>query len=230
LTTAQVIIPWRGGDPDRAAAYAFVDDWTASIGLPRIAVDAEDGAPGVFHRAAAKNEGARLSAWADVLIFNDADMIIPRESYVELIDRAAESRKLVVGFFEYRTLEKATSQMVYDGQLEPFDAPAFSSHGGFSLGGVIAIRQDAFAEVGGYDERFLGWCCEDTAFAIACITVLGSPDAPYERLEGPGLHFFHEHATLYEDRNLEADNGQLLARYNNVHDVSELREVQGLPC
>ena len=218
-----MIFPWRPGDRDRESAFDYVRDWVASLGLPWTKADADP--LDVFNRAASKNRGARQSAWADVLIFHDADMVIPRHVYPELVDTATSTGRLVVGFFEYRTLEKATSRMVYAGQIDdPFDAPAFTSHAGFSTGGVVAITREGFDTVGGYDERFRGWGCEDFALYIAALTVLGQP----ERLENSAVHFFHEHATLYEDRNLEADNGQLLARYNQVHDVDELRIVQGL--
>lgn len=219
--TPIVIIPWRGGDPDRESAAKYVEWWVAQSGYPWMQVDSKHD---TFSRAASKNRGAR-SAPGDVLIFNDADMIITHQAYRDMAEMAYESGKLVIGYVEYCALDKPHSERIYRGDFpDPFDAPRTVSNVAFSLGGIIAVRRDVFAEVGGYDERFQGWGNEDFAFAISCATVAG----PWLRIEGPALHFFHEHATLYVDEDQLRANAELLGRYNQIENLDGLREVQRL--
>jgi hypothetical protein len=221
--TPAIIIPWRGGDPDREAAAQYVEKWVAQTGMPWMQVDVASYV--TFSRAASKNYGAHQANWADVLIFNDADMIITHQAYRDMAEMAYDSGKLVIGYVEYCALDKPHSQRIYRGDFpDPFDAPRTVSNVAFSLGGIIAVRRDVFAEVGGYDERFKVWGNEDWAFAISCATVAG----PWLRIEGPALHFFHEHATLYVDEDQLRANTDLLGRYNQIKNLDGLREVQRL--
>jgi GT2 family glycosyltransferase len=177
-----------------------------------------------FSRAAAKNAGAKLAKmWEyDTIIFHDADMIVEQQAYEDLIAKAQETGKLVVGFTEYRALEKAATAWVTDGMVDPWSAQVGKTLSGFSRGGIIAVTVEAFYDIGGYDERFRGWGCEDWAFSIAASTARG----PFERLAYPAVHLWHEHGSATQDDNDERFNGALLARYNQITSIEDLRLVQ----
>lgn len=220
-----IIVPWRGGDPHREAAYDFVSRWVASTGMPWMTADSGDG---TFSRAASKNLGAsRCASWADVFIFNDADMIVPVEQYHAAVEEAWATGNLVVAYVEYCALDEYHSKRIYAGDVAPFSERHPVSNVAFSVGGVVAICRDRFYEIGGYDERFKGWGNEDFALAIAAGTLFGNPRP---RLEGQALHFFHEHATLYVDEDQLQANAALLTRYNQIENADGLRQVQGLTC
>jgi GT2 family glycosyltransferase len=222
--SAVVIFPWRPGDTHRERAFDYVRRWVHGSGVPTVSVDHERSA--TFSRAASKNLGARQANWADVLIFNDADMILPLDSYGEIAKVARDSHRMVIGYVEYCPFDAAISDQIYRGVYpDPFDAPSLVGTVQWSVGGIVAIRRDAFYDVGGYDERFRGWGCEDFAFAIACATVLG----PNERLDGRAMHFFHEHATLYDNDDNQRFNAELLGRYNLLTSIEDLRALQDLP-
>jgi hypothetical protein len=219
-----IIVPWRAGDPDREAAHDYVTKHIASTGIPWFDVDSNHEP---FSRAASKNLGAAVLRRDDVLIFNDADMIIPVEQYRVLAQTAWDTGQLVIGYVEYCALDQLTSERFYKGHTEPFVNRYPVSNVAFSLGGIVAIRNDRFIEAGGYDERFQGWGNEDFALAITCGTLFGNP---LPRLEGQAIHFFHQHATLYVDDDQLKANAELLQRYNQITNIDGLREVQGLPC
>jgi hypothetical protein len=51
---------------------------------------------------------------------------------------------------------------------------------------AIAIRRDAWDQLGGFDERFRGWGWEDMAFQSAACSLVG-----HERIEGDVFHLWH---------------------------------------
>jgi GT2 family glycosyltransferase len=61
-----------------------------------------------------------------------------------------------------------------------------------AVGGAVVVSRAAFEEVGGYDERFVGWGWEDTSFAIALEKLCG----PQTRVPGPLYHLWHPSVEL----------------------------------
>lgn len=194
-------IPWRAGDPWREQSCAYVQIHLRGAGLDPVAYDT--GAE-PFSRAGSRNLAVRCAADADVVILHDADMILPPAAYHEMAERATTGR-LVVGFNRYRPLSKSATVDAYRG-ADPFTLEPIDELVDFSVGGVIAVTPDAWWAAGGMDERFIGWGCEDFAFANAAATALG----PLERIDGPAVHLWHPHASDPDDPNQQA-NARLLA-------------------
>lgn len=196
-------VPWRGGDPLREEAFEFVRAHLRRAGFSLTTFD--DGTE-PFSRAGSRNLAVRDAADAQVVILHDADMILPLAAYLRLAEEAWNSRRLVIGFDEYRPLDEQTSDAVKAGEIDPFDATPISRLFSFSCGGVIAIRPEAWWEVGGMDERYVDWGCEDFAFANASTAKLG----PLIRLEGPGVHLWHPSAIDPTNLNQQR-NGRIFA-------------------
>lgn len=221
--SALAVIPWYSTDPWRIRSMHFVTDHLEKCGVEYTLAPGPQ--PGKFSRAAAKNQGAR---WAyqdgiEVIIFHDADMIVEQQAYEDLIAKAQETGKLVVGFTEYRALTQPATSWLVDGNIaDPWLAQVGQTLSGFSRGGIIAVTVEAFYDIGRYDERFRGWGCEDWAFSIAASTVRG----PFERLPYSAVHLWHEHGIATQDDNDERFNGALLARYNQITGIEDLRLVQ----
>ena len=78
--TTLVVVPWRDGDKWRKQSFDFVTAHLDSCGQKWVPVDADPDKP--FSRSATKNRGARWAEaeGADVVIFHDADMIVPCEA------------------------------------------------------------------------------------------------------------------------------------------------------
>ena len=221
------MIPWRGGDPARERSCQWVGFYlTNEAGVPNWSlVDSNPDLP--FSRADAKNRAAEQASREgfDVVVFHDADMIIPPGCYLEAVELAWRSGGLVVAFSEYRALGQSTSFKVLTGKLNPWDAPDVGRLNAWSLGGIVAVRLDRFNEVGGFDTRFRGWGCEDWAFAIAWATVTG---VATNRTNNPGIHLWHPHGAYNANSKDLEFNNKLLTRYQGIRNVDDLRAVQSI--
>jgi GT2 family glycosyltransferase len=221
--TALAVIPWHSTDPWRIRAMHYVTDWLDRADVGYILSPGWQGDK--FSRAAAKNLGAAMAVeeGCDTVIFHDADMIVEPQAYQDLIKTAEDTGKLIVGFTEYRALTQPATAWLIDGNItDPWTAQVGQQLSGFSRGGIIACTIDAFNDIGRYDERFRGWGCEDWAFSIAASAVRG----PFERLPYSTVHLWHEHGIATQDDNDERFNGALLARYNRIESVADLRLIQ----
>lgn len=204
-----VAIPWRpSGSYEREVAFDYVHGRLLDLDVTGVATfDADPLAPFSRGRSANLAFGAAKAMGADVVIVNDADMILPEESYYSLWTTAMDSGTLIVGFDDYRALGPRKTNQVYAGG-DPFQLGWDHRLHGFSVGGVFAMTVSGWEAVGGFDPRFAGWGMEDWAFAHASKLILG----PFVRLEGPGVHLFHpdEKDRWPAER---AANVDLLARY-----------------
>lgn len=206
-------VPWKPGDNWREMSWAHVHTRLQGVADRLIVAN-----PDPFTRAAARNQIA--DAVGDgVVIFHDADMLIPDEAYAKLA-RKAESGRLVIGFDQYRHLSIDQTIKILHG-ADPWQMTTPHMTQSWSVGGVFALTVEAWREVGGMDPRFRGWGGEDFAFAHACSLVLG----PIQRLGTPAVHLWHPHArgvdTAQDERNVA-----LMARYTACTTVAQLREVQ----
>lgn len=194
-------IPWRAGDPWREQAFAYVQVHLRAAGFHP---ESYDNGAEPFSRAGSRNLAVRCSD-ADVVILHDADMVCPPDAYRQMADLAMSSDRMVVGFNRYRPLSKSATVEAFRG-ADPFTFDPIAELVDFSVGGVVAITPECWWAAGGMDERFVGWGCEDFAFANAASETLG----PLLRLDSPAVHLWHRHAGDPADPDQQA-NSRLLA-------------------
>lgn len=217
-----VAIPWRpSGSPDRELAFEYVHGRLLDLDVLGVAsFDADPSAPFSRGRSANLAFGAARAMGADVVIVNDADMILPDESYYAMWERAVKTGRLVVGFDDYRVLGRPKTQHVYAG-ADPFTLVPDHRLRGFSVGGVMAMTVDAWEIVGGFDPRYIGHNPEDWSFAHASKLILG----PFMRLDGPGVHLFHESEKDRYPEHRKA-GAALHARYAACETAEQIRAIQ----
>jgi hypothetical protein len=82
----------------------------------------DDGRHGNQHfcRSAAYNKGTAQTD-ADVLIFIEADFLVPHEQIRKAVTTASEAPGMVVPFTEYRTITPQDSELVPAGTKDPAD-------------------------------------------------------------------------------------------------------------
>ena len=229
---AIIVIPFRdrGRDPLRPANLDRVLDWWADAPWPVHVVD--DGREGdaQFNRSAAYNRGveAANATGADVVIYTEADMLIPYPQIALAVDAAAETPGLVVPFTTYCYLSDFTSAQVRAGREVESTDPAAVMDGGQSMGPVNVVSMDSLAAVGCWDEGFEGnWYDDnamDRAFELCC--------GVRRHVPGPAWHLYHlpgwqgRHLTD-EDRAATEANRQRWGRYEAATTPEQIRALTG---
>ena len=127
-----------------------------------------------WHKTMAYNVGAR-HARGEVLICHDGDIAVPRR-YPAEVWRLMESRGIEVAFcqrFLFYLSEASTRSLLAAPRPAVVESCALEQIRQNWVGGTLAIRRAAYARIGGFDEKFLGWTGEDTEFHDRCLALDG---------------------------------------------------------
>lgn len=227
-----VLIPYAsdGGQRDR------IFDWTLrryKAAFPDFEVCVGESQGEAFNRSAAINAAAR-KATGDVFVIADADLCFRPE----LIDAAIEALNQCAYVIPYVRV----AHISYDGTLDllkmhpatdEFDLLPIEGHRQGSQGGLGVVRRGTFNRLGGFDERFTGWGCEDDAWVITIRTLEGRLDMmSVLRIDATIYHLWHPtspHANT--DSPLYQKNFKLYQRYwsarNDADAISELIREEG---
>ena len=178
--TTDIIIPWRpSGDWWRQSSFNYVSRFME----PLHPLYVDDGAQ-PFSRSGSKNLGARSST-ADVIMFLDADTVIPHHQIMEAFE-VAKQGCFVYPFNSYHSIGSHKTKLIFRGELEP--APEHSEWAiGWATGGAMAIPKDLFYEIGSFDEGFIDWGMEDAAILI----MAQRAGIEVKRVEGNCYHLWH---------------------------------------
>jgi hypothetical protein len=155
----------------------------------------------------ARNLGAELTMLepdpAEVLVFNDADSVVPSRQILRAVEWARQSPGLVYAYDLYLRLDA-------DGRIEQelFAPPS---------AGCIAISRAAFGELGGFDVRFQGWGYEDVEFATRAQRLW-----PIRRVSGILEHLWHGSRRADDS---PADSDPELVERNRQLWISSVRET-----
>lgn len=177
-----VLIPWRGGDPQRERIFAYVlDQW---VQYPVQVCVGEDDPSGPFNCSRAQNRAFK-QAEHDYLLMIGADTLPPSLADISAVweclqDPAPQWRYTRSGhgwlplFAETAYYSEESTNRILSGADpagEPFDyVLPFCT-------GPVALTRDAYVATGGMDERFSGWGYEDAAFRQTLAGLFGAPPA-----------------------------------------------------
>jgi len=191
LPVTRMIVPRRRDNGHRDRLWAFCrQHWRDNLdglGDWQLAEGHHDDGP--FNRSAAINRAAELGAtreW-DVAIILDADVILDPTQVFDGVRLAAETGCMVLPFRKRLSLTEA-------GTREIVDHPAVGYPWGqwveeeqdWNVSTAVIVTRELFDQVGGFDERFVGWGGEDEAFHAACLALAG-----VSRVDGPAWHLWH---------------------------------------
>jgi len=180
-----VLIPWRGGDPQRERIFEYIlASWTAySMKYGVEVCVGEDDPGGPFNCSRAQNRAFKKST-GDILFMIGADTLPD----IGVLSTAASclrdpSPQWVytraghgwVPLFEKTAYysEESTNRILQganpDGEPFDYELPFCT--------GPVAVTRSAYVATGGMDERFSGWGYEDAAFRQTLAGLFGAPPA-----------------------------------------------------
>lgn len=114
-----------------------------------------------YNRAWTLNVGARL-ARGELLVLHDNDMLCPSRYAAEALARKREGWDfLELKRFTFYLPEEATRDVFATGRVRTDVASTIVQN---LHGASIAVAKGAYADVGGFDESFVGWGGEDNEF------------------------------------------------------------------
>jgi predicted glycosyltransferase involved in capsule biosynthesis len=167
-----VVIPWRS-QPSRIKAFekicAFFEKHHPDFNL--IISDSETN---VFNVSKARNLGAKkaIDLGSDIIIFNDADFFAEPESIKNGLKIAFEMQEAVLAYDTYcqhntkKETEMFFKKMNYKNILGFFGTPPKMLNNGlpdklYPCSGCLIMPTKIFQELGGYEEKIVGWGPED---------------------------------------------------------------------
>lgn len=116
----------------------------------------------LYNRAWALNVGAR-AAQGELLVLHDSDLLMPAAYVSEVWERYREGYEVVrLARFVFYADEESTDLCIR-GECEPAQVVVERVRQN-TAGGTLAVSRKAFIELGGMDEEFVGWGCEDDEF------------------------------------------------------------------
>jgi hypothetical protein len=184
-----LIVPWRGGDPDRERIWAWCRRyWTSHY--PEFELIECDSGEEPFSRGNSRNQGVEQSH-GKVLVIADADTLI---AHVDEAVAIAGRGEWCIGYqpSQYLALtQEATDALLAKDPTGPLKEPtrAECRETITSYAGVLAMSRPAFDRVGGYCTAFHGWGGEDVAFMFAMDTLW----SPHVRASGWAIAPKHPH-------------------------------------
>jgi glycosyltransferase involved in cell wall biosynthesis len=214
-----VLIPYRpdGGPRDEIFAWLLAR-YERLLPEAEICIGENDDEP--FSRSKARNDAYR-KATRDVFLVADADTMFHRDQIEAGVTLVKESGVWVLPYLWYYNLAQEFTEQVLKSQpdvtiAEP-DHPSQWEHRLESWAGLLLMPRKAYEEVGGYDERFVGWGYEDNSFQLAVDTIWG----PFQRLAcGYCLHLWHPPGLGFASPNI-AQSRMLWNQYRSASGRAE---------
>ena len=184
-----VIIPWRdGGDPDRRAAQRYVVDYYQHLNIGPVIVTDDGNQTGPFNRHAAYNRGLTQTD-LDLILWNEADTLIPADQIHTAAHLAAQAPGLVIPYTERHELDAAQAARVYHDQADPFTLDgAIVYANGSSIGQAGVTSRATLDAIGGrWDDGYAGWGYDDNAAILTFERCAGRT----RWVQGRGVHLWH---------------------------------------
>ena len=211
-----VCIPYRsdGGLRDRARDY--VQSYWEGSGR-EVVFGSDESEP--FSPARARNDAARNAGDWEVAIFCDADSVLGSSHQASQAEHMArESKGYVICHSRILYLEDAATETVYAG-VTPVRTLASESALKTSET-CFAIHRSLWDEIGGYDERFIGWGWQGICFFLACLRL-----GKVNRVQGDIYHLWH--GPYWSDRptNPYLEQNTALANRYKAANAIEMREL-----
>ena len=179
------LVPRRDDNGHRDKLWAFTRGRWEQFGWPIIEGHHHDGP---FNRSAAINTAARDAGEWDVAVIIDSDVICSPDAVESAVELTYKTDRMVVAHDERVMLNQRGTDRVLDGFLGSWRDPRMVEKVWLdSVSCCVAVSRTLWEAAGPFDERFVGWGREDTAFRISCEVETG----PIVKVCGETFHLWH---------------------------------------
>lgn len=169
-------IPWREAPKRTPLMVEVLEQIEARYEWP-IYLSDSDGP--VFSRAQAINRAVvrAFESGHEVVVINDADTLCESLPMEMAVAGTSEDKKSRLPYDQYILMgEGHTGLFLISGEVT---GPVYEG----ACSGVLVVHRDTWYELGGFDERYVGWGAEDVEFAIR---------HQFERVPGKCWGMWHE--------------------------------------
>jgi hypothetical protein len=175
------LVPWRPGEPFRERHWRYVREHLETLGYPIFTGDSV----GAWARAEACNNAAKAAGDWDVALITDADTILESTAVRRAVNVVSKSGGAARPHDRRYMLSLGASKMLMSNGTVSEKYLRWTAPGG----GALVIARSTWEEVGGYDERFVGWGYEDSAMNISLV-------GQWRIIPGVSYHLFHAPASI----------------------------------
>jgi hypothetical protein len=185
-----VLVPRRADNGWRDQLWTFCRKrWEEEFPDWRIVEGEHRADEGLFNRSAAVNRAAAAAGDWDVAMIVDSDTLSDATAVRLGVEMAAWSDAMVVCHDRRVMLTKHGTHRIMRGYRRSWSVKGFVERVWMeSCSSAVAVSRSLFERAGGFDERFVGWGREDSAFLIACETVSAKPML---RVSSKAWHLWH---------------------------------------
>lgn len=217
-STVPILVARRNDNGHRDRLWRFLRRWYWA--LPITEGYHKDGP---FNRSLGLNIAATLAGNWDVAVFIDSDCYIAPQQLTEAVELARKEQRIVSPFTRVVELDQPTTteileshNLIFNPTPDQIDKVRTEPMTTQSL--FVVVPRNLYEQVGGFDERFVGWGGEDNAFWKACTIAGGEP----LRIEGDVFHLWHQPAT----REYQPSNNLRWRMYEQAQTLDDIRRLQ----
>lgn len=207
--TWSIVVPWTAGDATRLQARHYVREHYQSV-APMVMGCCEPGLP--WSKGVALDDGVARTD-SDGLILLDADCVVSLDELHRSMTVVEAGAPWSMPHDTVARLSRRATGKIYAGTLPHSPPSAISlerpTHHAPRGGGIVILSRGAYDDVGGIDDRFVGWGGEDISFGRALDTIVG----PCVQFDATLLHLWHRPQPIRPGRRGSPANEALASRY-----------------
>ncbi|WP_282171260.1 galactosyltransferase-related protein [Cytobacillus firmus] len=215
-----ILIPYKPDNGPRDAAFKWIKLYLMNM-MPNAEICLGSCDTKLFSRSEAINEAAK-KATRDIYVISDADFFYDPKIITRGIDLLKEHAWIIPYNRIHYIQPGSTKKIIESNPIWPLSVKVESHlENREKVGGLNIIPRKYFEEVGGFDERFIGWGLEDRAFANTVNTICGN----FARMDAEVFHLWHSTQNVENNPNYH-DSRLLFQRYlQATGDKEKMRKV-----
>ncbi|TXH43259.1 MAG: hypothetical protein E6Q97_34315, partial [Desulfurellales bacterium] len=166
-----VLVPRRSDKGPRDVLWNYTRPYWEDLGFEIFEGDHTDNGP--FNRSAALNTASDLAGDWEYAILLDSDVLVNLDTVRRAIEYSSRTGRIVHPFRVWKGLDQHHTNLVMQGFKGSWEGGVKLSYW-TNISACVVVPRSVWDTVGGFDERFVGWGWEDSAFMWASDCLVGN--------------------------------------------------------